>query len=102
MALCLVMTAIQLEDGVLQVDARIVAEGLRIDASLVQERMREGKITSLCERGVDDDDGRYRLMLFSESRLLRLVVDESGRVVERSAANFGDRSLPDSARRPRG
>ncbi|HEY5106777.1 MAG TPA: DUF6522 family protein [Caulobacteraceae bacterium] len=96
------MATIQLEDGALQVDARIVAEGLRVDASLVQERMREGKITSLCERGVDEDDGRYRLTFFSESRLLRLVVDESGKVVERSAIDFAGRPLPDSARKPGG
>jgi len=91
---------IEFEEGAIQVDATIVAEGLGIDPLLVQERMREGRITSLCERGIDEDHGRYRLTFFSENRRFRLVVDESGNVVQRSAIDFGDRSLPASARKP--
>jgi hypothetical protein len=94
------MEMIEFEKGAIQVDATIVAEGLGIEPSLVQERMREGKITSLCERGIDDDNGRYRLTFFSENRRFRLVVDEMGNVVQRSAIEFSDRPLPDSARKP--
>jgi hypothetical protein len=94
------MAMIEFEEGAIQVDATIVAEGLGIKPSLVQERMRERKITSLCERGIDDDIGRYRLTFFSESRRFRLVVDEMGNVVQRSAIEFSDRPLPVSARKP--
>jgi hypothetical protein len=94
------MTMIEFEEGTIQVDATIVAEGLGIEPSLVHKRMREGKITSLCERGVDDDNGRYRLTFFSENRRFRLVVDEMGNVVQRSAIEFSDRPLPVSARKP--
>lgn len=54
------MAMIEFEDGGIQVDATIVAEGLKVDPSLVQALMREGKITTLCERGIDDDEGRHR------------------------------------------
>ena len=77
------MAMIEFEEGAIQVDATIVAEGLGIEPSLVQERMREGKITSLCERGIDEDNGRYRLTFFSENRRFRLVVVERGNVVQR-------------------
>jgi len=40
----------------------------------LQQFMREGKITSLCERGVDNDLGRYRLTVFFGNRRLRLSV----------------------------
>jgi hypothetical protein len=93
------MATIDFEEGAVQVDARIVAEGLGIEPSLVQERMREGKITSLCERGIDEDNGRYRLTFFSENRRFRLVVDERGNVVRRSAIDFSDSPLPASARK---
>jgi hypothetical protein len=93
------MATIEFEEGAIQVDATIVAEGLGIEPSLVQERMRDGKITSLCERGIDEDNGRYRLTFFSENRRFRLVVDEKGNVVQRSAIDFSDRSLPVSARK---
>jgi Family of unknown function (DUF6522) len=96
----LAMAIIEFEEGSIQVDATIIAEGLGIDPSLVQERMREGKITSLCERGIDEDNGRYRLTFFSENRRFRLIVDERGNVVQRSAIEFSDRPLPVSARKP--
>lgn len=92
------MAMIEFEEGGIQ--ATIVAEGLKIDPSLVQARMREGKITTLCERGIDDDAGRHRLTFFSESRRLRLLVDEEGNILQRSTVDFGDRGLPASARKP--
>jgi hypothetical protein len=62
--------------------------------------MREGKITSLCERGVDKDDGRYRLTFFFENRRLRLIVDQGGNVIRRSTLDFGYRRLPSSIHKP--
>lgn len=94
------MAMIEFEEGSIQVDVTIVAKGLKIDPSLVQDRMRAGKITTLCERGVGEDAGRYRLSFFSESRRFRLVVDEEGNMVQSSAVDFGDRGLPAAARRP--
>ncbi|MGI8549753.1 MAG: DUF6522 family protein [Dehalococcoidia bacterium] len=91
---------VEFEDGAIQVDAAVVAKGLGVEPPLVQEGMREGRITSLCERGVDDDEGLYRLTFFSENRRFRLTVDNEGNVVQRSAINFGDRGLPASARKP--
>lgn len=96
------MAIIEFEEGAIQVDATIVAEGLGIDPSRVQELMREGKITSLCERGIDEDHGRYRLTFFLENRRFRLLVDETGNVVQRSSIDFGDRPLPASVRKPGG
>jgi hypothetical protein len=94
------MAKIEFEEGAIQVDVAIVAEGLRIEPSLVQERMRDGKITTLCERGIDDDEGLHRLSFFSENRRFRLVVDQDGNVIRRSAIDFGERGLPASARKP--
>lgn len=96
------MPLIEFEDGAVQVDAAIVGEGLGIEPSLVQAQMREGVITSLCERGVDEDDGRHRLTFFTTSRRFRLIVDDRGNVVRRSSINFSDRALPASAHRPGG
>ena len=62
--------------------------------------MRAGKITSLSERGTDADLGRHRLTFFSEHRRFRLVVDDSGTILQRSALDFGDAPLPKSVRKP--
>ena len=60
------MASIELEKEGLCIDAAIIGESLGVDPSAVQARMREGKIRSLCERGVDKDAGRYRLTFFFE------------------------------------
>lgn len=96
------MTSLQLEDTAVQVDATIVAEGLGIVPALLMERLREGKITSLCETGTDDDSGRYRLTFFAGNRRFRLVVDEGGTIIQRSAIDFGDKPLSAAARKPGG
>jgi hypothetical protein len=78
------MALVEFEDGAIQVDVAVVAKGLGIEPPLVQEGMREGRITSLCERGVDEDQGRYRVTFFSENRRFRLTIDNEGNVVQRS------------------
>jgi hypothetical protein len=96
------MKPIEFENGAVQIDASIVAEGLGLALPLLQEAMRAGRITSLSERGVDEDAGRHRLTFFSEHRRFRVVVDETGAIIQRSAVDFGDGSLPNSARKPGG
>lgn len=94
------MTTIEFEEGALKVDATIIGQCLGIEPARVPGLMREGKITSLCERGIDDDAGRYRLTFFYENVRFRLVVDEIGNVVQRSTIDFGARRLPSSMRKP--
>jgi hypothetical protein len=96
------MKRIEFADGAVQIDASIVAEGLGIALRRLREGMRSGKITSLSERGVDADLGRHRLTFFSEHRRFRVVVDEQGAIIQRSALDFGDASLPPSVRKPGG
>ena len=93
------MKPIAFENGTIQIDAAIVAEGLGLAPSLLQEEMRAGRITSLAERGVDADLGRHRLTFFAEHRRFRVVVDETGAIVQRSAVDFGNASLPKSVRK---
>lgn len=82
------MNGIVLDHGDVQVDASIIAEGLWLAPALVQPLMRQGRIASRLERGVDDDAGRYRLTFVHGRRQLRLIVDHAGHVVERSATEL--------------
>ena len=96
------MKSIEFENGTVEIEATIVAEGLGIALPLLKTQMRAGKITSQSERGIDADLGRYRLTFFSEHRRFRLVVDEGGAIIQRSTLNFGDSPLPKSLRKPGG
>ena len=94
------MGTIEFEQGTIIVDAEVIATALGIEPALVQPLMRDGKITSVCERGVGEDAGRYRLTFIHASRAYHLVVDEKGQVIERSTRDVGVRG--DRPPRPEG
>lgn len=89
---------ISFEDGSPTVDAETIAQGLGIPALEVQPLMRSGTITSRCEVGQDKDAGLTRLTFFLGGCRFRIVVDNAGRVLQRSTIDFGQRPLPSSLR----
>ena len=91
---------IAFKEGTIELDARVLARGLGLDLASLQEFMRAGKITNLCERGVDNDLGRYRLTFFYGNRRLRLVVGQAGNVISQSTIDFGDHPLPAAMHKP--
>ena len=91
---------IEICDEAFVVDAALIGELLRLPASRVQNLMRSGRITSACERGVDDHAGEFRLSFFYGNRQARLSTDLEGRILRKSAVDFGDRPSPDMRRRP--
>ena len=93
------MKPVRLGDGVIEIEASLVSEGLKLPLPLLRQQMRAGRITSVSERGTGDDAGRHRLTFFSEHRRFRVTVDESGAIIQRSAIDFGDERLPRSARK---
>jgi len=96
------MKPVQFENGVIEVEASVIADGLDLSLPQLREQMREGRITSISERGTGADSGRHRLTFFSEHRRFRVVVDADGAIIQRSAVDFGDAKLPRSARKPGG
>src|ERR1700691_5448892 len=96
------MAIVEFEEGALRIDAAVIGQGLNVEPSLVQVRMREGKITVLYERGVDEDAGRYPMTFFHENRRFRLVVDEEGNGIHRSTGDFASHHLPASMRKSSG
>jgi hypothetical protein len=85
--------------GDFSVDAALVGELLDLAASDVLALMRDGKITSRCERGEGEHAGQYRLTFFHEGRRARLNVDAAGRIIKRSIIDYGEHPLPPALRR---
>jgi hypothetical protein len=92
---------IEFEEGNIVVDATLIGKLLKIAPAEVPELMRTKAITSLCERGIDEHEGEYRLSFFYQNRRGRLSVDAAGTVLRRSAIDFGDVSLPRQLHRAR-
>lgn len=89
-------------DGAFHVAAEAIAPGLGVPAAQVPALLRAGEITSLCEKGLEEDAGCYRLTFFHGNRRLRLLVDDRGRIFRRGLIDFGSHPLPPAARRSGG
>ncbi len=90
---------IELSDRTFVVGAALIGELLHMPASRVPALMREGQITSACERGIDEHAGEFRLTFFYRNRRARLSTDAAGRILRRSVIDFGNRPIPDALHR---
>lgn len=91
---------IEIAEGDIVVDAEELAPLLNVAAGDLPELMRTKAVTSICERGVDDHEGHYRLSFFCGNRRLRLSVAPNGQVTQRMTVDFGERALPPQLHRP--
>lgn len=94
------MNAIRYLDGAFEIDASLLGRGLDLAPSRIPDLLRSGAITSRCERGIGDDEGRHRLTFFHEGRRLRVLIDRDGKVLQVSSIDFGNDPLPPALRRP--
>ncbi len=88
------MSAVTITAEGFEVDASVIAEAFGFDTVHLQEKMRAGDVTSLCEKGEDSDAGRFRLTFRHAGQSLRLTVDENGRVLSRASFPSGPRAAP--------
>jgi len=79
------MTTIERDGDGFAVDATLLAEALGLTPAQVKERMRDGRITSRCEAGVDEDKGRWRLTFHHGAKACRFIVDDSGHLLTRAS-----------------
>lgn len=89
-----------LRDGAIEVEASALAWGLDLAPAQIPELMRRGEITSICETGVGEDEGRSRLTFFFRNTRLSFVIDGEGRLLQRGRIGFGDQPLPRGLRKP--
>jgi hypothetical protein len=92
---------IEIEDGCFCIDSLTLGSLLHVHPADIPRLMQERAITSVCERGIDNDEGRFRLSFFYGNRRGRLSVDGSGHILQRSSVDFGERPLPSVMRRSR-
>jgi hypothetical protein len=80
------VTSVEVGDDGFIVHAAIIAEAFGIADAAVHELMKSGEITSTCETGMDDDEGRWRLTFFYLGRTFRLTIDADCKII--SSARF--------------
>jgi hypothetical protein len=74
-------TAVRRAEGAVEVDAPMVARGLKLPIEQFMAEMRRGIVYSLSERGIGEDEGHFRLTFRYRDRQFRIVVTATGEVV---------------------
>lgn len=90
---------VEMTDGEFCIDATLLGALFGLSPERVPPLMRSREMTGVCERGVGEDDGTFRLSFFYGSRRARLNIDATGAVLARSVVDFGDRPPPSGMRR---
>ena len=75
------MTTVDVGSDGFIVDAGLVAKAFGVTEADVQAFMKSGDMTSRCEKGIDEDEGRWRLTFYHQDRALRLTLDGSGQIL---------------------
>lgn len=78
------MTMIERNGDDFVVPASLLGEAFGLAEAEIRERMRDGTLTSRCETGQDEDEGRWRLSFRHKGHVVRLTVDASGRILSRA------------------
>lgn len=78
------MSTVHVDGADFVVEAEDVARAFGMDATEVLRHLKGGTITTRCEKGVGEHEGRHRLIFSHEGCVLRLTVDEAGKVLSRA------------------
>lgn len=85
---------IEIDDGAFCVDAAVLGPLLKLPPADIPGLMRDGAITGVCEQGVEEDAGQFRLTFFFGSRRARVSLDGCGKVLRRSSIDLGESAQP--------
>lgn len=76
------MSVVRWEDGGPEIDAAVVARAMKLAVEYFLRQMRRGAIQGRVERGIGEDEGRYRLSFRYRDRELRMVVGDDGQIID--------------------
>ena len=87
------MSQIRFTDQMIEIDATLIAKGLRMDPEALRAAMQKGLVTRTVEKGEGEDAGRFRVTFYSPTCRLRLLFTAEGTLLQTSSA--------DCSRKPR-
>lgn len=77
------MSAVHIDGEDFVVEAEDLAHAFGMAAEEVIRDLQAGVLTSRCEKGMGEHDGRYRLTFSHHGSRLRLTLDGDGRIISR-------------------
>lgn len=88
------MDPITFTDTAIEIDAALVAKGLRMTPEALRTALQGGHVTRTVEKGEGADAGRFRVTFYAPTRRLRLIFTADGEVLQTSAADHSRKARP--------
>ena len=79
---------VRVDGGGFEVDAVYLARHFGLDPAEVPGLLRDRRLQARCERGEGEDAGRHRLSFRLGASRLTLIVDDTGKILRRSAISW--------------
>jgi hypothetical protein len=73
-------------EGAIEVDAALIAHGLKLPVEQFRAEMRRGLVYSTNECGIGEDTGRFRLTFRYRERVYQVVVTAGGDVISEQSS----------------
>ena len=81
-------------DQRIDIDADLVANGLRMEPETLRAALHEGRVTRTVEKGEGEDAGRYRVTFYAPNRRLRLLFTDKGEILQTSSVAYSRKARP--------
>ncbi len=88
------MEPITFTDLLIEIDATLVAKGLRMDPDALRTALRDGRVTRKVEKGEGDDAGRFRVTFYAPTRRLRVLFTTDGTILQTTSAAYSRKPPP--------
>ena len=88
------MDTITFTDQGIDIDATVVAKGLRMEPEALRTALREGRVTRTVEKGESEDAGRYRVTFYAPTRRFRLHFTTKGAILQTSSVAYSRKVRP--------
>ena len=87
------MPAVRWADDTPEIDAAVAARAMKFAVEYFVRQMQRGAIKSRVERGVGEDEGRYRLSFRHHDRELTMIVDRDGEIISQELTMIKPKAL---------
>lgn len=75
----------------IEIDASLVAKGLRIDPEALRAALRKATVARTIEKNDGNEEGRVRVRFYPTRRRLRLLFTAQGVILQTSSADYSRR-----------
>ena len=86
------MELITFTEQAIEIDAALVAKGLKMEPEELRAALRDGRVTRTVEKGEGEDAGRFRVTFYAPTCRYRVLFTAAGAILQTSSVAYSRRA----------